>query len=224
MSHNTTRTLAIASSDPHHARSRVCSLTHPFSNLSPRLVQKTMLLDMWHFPSWSSQNLIEITLSCDMTTVISISRCMRSIRHSRLTWRRWTSRAPPLCAFNLCERHGRIQDLDSLCDAVMLRFYKDQYHIQLCRLDSLKQMGFVVEYQEKFEALAHGIFLYKFFYDATLFVTKLLGGLKEKICTIIALHRPKDGQTTTELAMLSDIELENCRVNQVVRMDSETLH
>jgi hypothetical protein len=89
------------------------------------------------------------------------------------------------------ERRGRIQDWDQLVQAVLAKYDKDQYPLQLRQLDSLKQVGSVQEYQTTFEALAHGILLYNPAYDDTFFVTRFLGGLKEEIRSAIALHRPK---------------------------------
>ena len=66
------------------------------------------------------------------------------------------------------EQQGRVLDWDSFCSAVLDRFDRDQYKIQLRQLDALHQTGSVTEYLEHFEELSHGILLYNDQYDDTL--------------------------------------------------------
>ena len=87
------------------------------------------------------------------------------------------------------------------------RFDKDQYQLLLRQLDGLKQTGSVVEYQTAFEQLAHGILLYNPAFDDIYFVTRFIGGLKEEIRSAILLHRPKDVDTASALALLQEAEL-----------------
>lgn len=75
----------------------------------------------------------------------------------------------------------------------------------------MKQSGSVSEYQQRFEELAHGILLYNSAFDDTYMVTRFLGGLKEEIRGPIALHRPKDIDTASALALLQEEELENSK-------------
>lgn len=105
------------------------------------------------------------------------------------------------------ERRGRMLDWETFCDAVFDRFDRDQYQVQLCHLDALRQSGSVSEYLEKFEKLSHGILLYNTAYDDIYFVTRFLGGLKEEIRVAIALHRLKDVLTASSLALLQENEL-----------------
>lgn len=71
----------------------------------------------------------------------------------------------------------------------------------------LRQSGTVAEYHAQFEKLAHGVLLYNPSYDHVYFVTRFLTGLKEEIRTAIALHRPRDVDTASALAMLQEEEL-----------------
>ncbi|WVZ58303.1 LOW QUALITY PROTEIN: hypothetical protein U9M48_008586, partial [Paspalum notatum var. saurae] len=114
-----------------------------------------------------------------------------------------------------------ILDWDHLCSLVFTRFDKNQYQLQLRQLDSLKQTGSVQEYQERFEQLSHGILLYNAAYDETYFVTRFLGGLREDIRAPIALHRPKDVDTASALALLQEEELENVKKKTVQKGDSK---
>jgi hypothetical protein len=65
----------------------------------------------------------------------------------------------------------------------------------LSQFDVLHQTGSVMEYQEEFEKLAHGLLLYNNSYDDTYFVTRFVAGLKDDIRRVIALHRPKNVDT-----------------------------
>ena len=67
------------------------------------------------------------------------------------------------------------------------------------------------DYQAKFEKLAQGILLYNSNYDDTYFVTRFVAGLKEEICSIITLNRPKDVDTASVLALLQEEELSQAR-------------
>lgn len=100
---------------------------------------------------------------------------------------------------------------------VFAKFDKDQYQTQLRHLEALKQTGSVSEYQRRFDELAHGILLYNSAFDDTFLVTKFVGGLKEEIRTAILLHRPKDVDTASALAMIQEEELENCKHEYAVR-------
>lgn len=95
-------------------------------------------------------------------------------------------------------------DWGKFCQAVLKRFDRDQYKMQLRQLDALRQSGSVTEYLEKFEQLSHGILLYNASYDDTYFVVRFLGGLKEEIRAGISLHQPKDVQTASTLAILQE--------------------
>ncbi|WVZ61926.1 hypothetical protein U9M48_011733 [Paspalum notatum var. saurae] len=119
------------------------------------------------------------------------------------------------------ERKERILDWDHFCSLVFTRFDKNQYQLQLRQLDSLKQTGSAQEYQERFEQLSHGILLYNAAYDETYFITRFLGGLREDIRAPIALHRPKDVDTASALALLQEEELENVKKKTVQKGDSK---
>lgn len=61
-------------------------------------------------------------------------------------------------------------------------------------------------YQEEFGRLAHGLLLYNN-YDETYFVTRFIARLKDDIRHVIVLHRPKDVDTASALALIQGDEL-----------------
>jgi hypothetical protein len=100
------------------------------------------------------------------------------------------------------QRRGRITDWGTLCELVMAKFDGDQYQLLLNQFEQLHQIGFVQEYQEEFGKLAHGLLLYNNSYDETYFVTRFVAGLRDDIRRVIVLHRPKDVDATSALALL----------------------
>uniref|UniRef100_A0A0A9DEA6 Retrotransposon gag domain-containing protein n=1 Tax=Arundo donax TaxID=35708 RepID=A0A0A9DEA6_ARUDO len=106
------------------------------------------------------------------------------------------------------ELRGQVTSWSVLCSVVFDRFDRDQYQTCLRELDNLKQEGTIAEYYHKFEQLAHNILLYNTSFDSTYLVTRFLGGLREDIRAPIALHRPKDVDTASVLALLQEEELE----------------
>jgi len=106
------------------------------------------------------------------------------------------------------ELRGRINSWEELHTAVCERFDRDQYQHHLRQLDNLRQSGSVAEYHAKFEQLVHSTLLYNDSYDDVYLVTRFLGGLKEEIRAPIALHRPKNVDTASALALLQEEELE----------------
>jgi len=63
----------------------------------------------------------------------------------------------------------------------------------------------------EFEKLAHGLLLYNNSYDDTYFVTRFVAGLKDEIRKVIVLHRPKNVDTASALALLQEEELHKSR-------------
>lgn len=107
--------------------------------------------------------------------------------------------------------------MDRLCQLVFEPFDKDQYPLLLKQFTGLRQTGFVAEYVEEFERLAHGLLLYNPAYDDTYFVTEFVNGLKEEIRSVIALHRPSDVVSASALACLQEEELSKGRLRSVGR-------
>jgi len=69
----------------------------------------------------------------------------------------------------------------------------------------------VLEYQETFEMIAHAVLLYNLVYDDTFFVTRFVSSLKEEIRVPLMLHRPRDVDTASALALVHEQELETSR-------------
>jgi len=109
------------------------------------------------------------------------------------------------------ELRGRVTSWETLCSAVCERFDKNQYSTYMRQLDLLRQTGSVSEYYAAFEQLSHQILLYNNSYDDVFFVNRFLYGLKDDIRAPITLHRPKNVDTASALALLQEQELENAK-------------
>jgi hypothetical protein len=107
------------------------------------------------------------------------------------------------------ERRGRITGWTQLCEMVMKKYDKDPYQVLLRQLDSLRQTGSVLEYQETFEKIAHAVVLYNSAYNETFFITRFVGGLKEEIRVPLMLHQPPDVDTASALALIQEQELDS---------------
>ena len=66
----------------------------------------------------------------------------------------------------------------------------------------------MLECQAAFEKLAHGVLLYNPAYDDTFFVTWFVGDLRDDIRSALLLHRPRDVDTASALALIQEQELE----------------
>lgn len=116
---------------------------------------------------------------------------------------------------------GHLKTWPKLHTVVCAHFDKDQYPLQTVQLDNLKQTGSVAEYHTKFEQLAHSMLLYNPSYDDVFFVTRFLNGLKEEIRASIVLHRPKDLEAASTLALLQEAELDSAKAKTYSRADQK---
>lgn len=116
---------------------------------------------------------------------------------------------------------GRFTSWEKLQQAVCARFDRDQYQLHMKQLDSLRQTSSVTEYHARFEELAHSILLYNPTYDDTFLVVHFLSGHKDEIRAPIALHRSKDVDTASALALLQEEEIESQRRSSCSTADSK---
>ena len=72
------------------------------------------------------------------------------------------------------ECKGRVTEWEEFCTLVCERFDRNQYQDHMKNLDSLRQLGSVDEYYNRFVELAHQILLYNPAYDHVFFVTRFL--------------------------------------------------
>ncbi|CAN6252343.1 unnamed protein product [Urochloa humidicola] len=119
------------------------------------------------------------------------------------------------------ELRGRFTTWEALHTAVCQRFDKDQYQLHMKQLDNLKQTASVAEYHAQFEQLTHDIMLYNSNYDDTFLVTHFLGGLRNEICAPLALHRPKNVDTASALALLQEEELESQKKQHLLKNENK---
>ena len=120
-------------------------------------------------------------------------------------------KGPAAAWLQTIQRRGRIDDWDRLCELVMTKFDKDQYEILLRQLHTLKQTASVTNYHAEFEKLVHGVLLYNSAIDDTFFVTRFVGGLRDDIRSAILLHRPRDVDSASALALIQEQEIEGGR-------------
>ena len=71
----------------------------------------------------------------------------------------------------------------------------------------LKQTRTVAEYTTQFQALQFAVTMHNPNYDDMFFTPHYIRGLKEEIRAPIALHRPRDVETVSALALLQEEEL-----------------
>jgi hypothetical protein len=117
------------------------------------------------------------------------------------------------------ELRDRVSSWEMLHAVVCDRFDKDQYQLHMKQLDNLKQTTCVADYHAKFDQLAHNIMLYNPNYDDTFLVVRFLIGLKDEIRAPIALHRPKNVDIASYLALLQKEELESRRMLSYSKVD-----
>ena len=163
-----------------------------------------------HFPSFDGDNPRLWRDHCDMLfEVFSVNPSLKT-RFAALNFK--GTAATWLQTF---ERRGRVLDwgrnFARLSLMVLTRINIKLYQIQLKQLDCLRQTSSVTEYIEEFERLSRGILLYNNHYDATYLVTQFLCGLQEEIRTTIALHLPRDVQTTSSLALIQEEAVEQSK-------------
>lgn len=104
----------------------------------------------------------------------------------------------------------------------MAKFDGDQYPLLLNQFEQLKQSDSVQAYQEEFGKLAHGLLLYNNSYDETYFVTRFVAGLKDDIRRVIVLHRPKDVDTASTLALIQEGELNKIKSKGFIKEYQKT--
>jgi len=93
---------------------------------------------------------------------------------------------------------------EDLCKAVTGRFERDQYNHIIRKFFHVKQSGSVVEYIEAFDELVHQLLAYDPCFSPTVITSRFVDGLKLSIKAVVLLHRPKDLDTASSLAILQE--------------------
>lgn len=92
----------------------------------------------------------------------------------------------------------------ALCQAVIERFEKDQYNHLVRQFFHIKQSGTVAEYVEVFDELVHQILAHDPAFNPSVITTRFVDGLKPEIKVVVLIHRPKDLDTASSLAILQE--------------------
>ncbi|CAD6222998.1 unnamed protein product [Miscanthus lutarioriparius] len=97
---------------------------------------------------------------------------------------------------------------------LMMKQFSGFQNMMKDSLDSLNAMGSWQISADKttFEKITQGLLLYNDGYDDTYFMNRFVARLKEEICFVIALHRPKDVDTASALALIQEEELAQSRI------------
>jgi len=93
---------------------------------------------------------------------------------------------------------------EDLCKDVVGRFEQDQYNYIIRQFFHVKQSGSVVEYVEIFDDLVHQLLAYDPCFSPTVITSRFVNGLKPSIKAVVLLHRPKDLDTASSLAILQE--------------------
>lgn len=91
---------------------------------------------------------------------------------------------------------------ENLCQAVVDRFERDQHHHVIRKFFHVKQLGSVAEYIEVFDELVHQLLAHDPYFNPSVFTTRFVDGLKPAIKVVVLVHRPKDLDIPSSLAIL----------------------
>ena len=84
----------------------------------------------------------------------------------------------------------------------MDRFDRDQFNHFIRQFFHVKQTGTVVEYITLFDDLMHQLLAHDPLVNPAILTGKFIDGLKLEIRAALLLHKPKDLNTTSSLAIL----------------------
>lgn len=108
-----------------------------------------------------------------------------------------------------------------LCVAVDGKFEKDLYANHMRYFLSLKQVGSVIEYYEKFEGAMHHVLVHNRNYDDVFFVSRFTKGLKYDVRAAILLHKPRTVDVAFSLALMQEELLEKSNRRPYHRQEKE---
>lgn len=91
-----------------------------------------------------------------------------------------------------------------MCQAVLQRFERDQHNQVVRQFFHIKQTGSVPEYVELFDELVHQLLAHDPYVNPVVLTSKFVDGLKPEIKDVVLVHRPKDLDTASSLALLQE--------------------
>ena len=93
---------------------------------------------------------------------------------------------------------------ESLCKAVIERFQRDEHYLVIRQFFHIKQTGSVSEYIELFDKLVHQLLTHDPYFNPSVITSRFVDGLKIEIKSVVLVHRPKDLDTASCLALLQE--------------------
>jgi len=93
---------------------------------------------------------------------------------------------------------------ESLCKVVIERFQRDEHNLVTRQFFHIKQTGSVSEYIELFDELVHQLLAHDPYFNPSVITSRFDDGLKNEIKSVVLVHRPKDLDTASSLAMLQE--------------------
>jgi len=107
----------------------------------------------------------------------------------------------------------------TLTKAVVDRFERDQYNHIIRQFFHIKQSGSVAEYIESFEELVHKLLAHDPGFNPSAITSRFVDGLKNEIKAVVLVHRPKDLDTASSLAILQEEVLLGYSSKEVKRQE-----
>jgi hypothetical protein len=109
---------------------------------------------------------------------------------------------------------------DHLCQLVIDRFDRDQFNHFIRQFFHAKQTGSVPEYVTLFDELMHQLLAHDPLINPAILTGRFIDGLKSDIRAAVLLHRPKDLDTASSLAILQEEVLSGAYTKEYKRLDA----
>lgn len=90
------------------------------------------------------------------------------------------------------------------CTAVVDRFQRDQHNFLLRQFFHIRQHSTVPEYIAQFDELIHQIKAHDPTFNPLLVTSRFIDGLKHEIKSVVMIHKPRDLDTASSLALLQE--------------------
>lgn len=104
--------------------------------------------------------------------------------------------------------HVRFSIWEDFCSAVSAKFDRDQHELLIRQMDSIRQVGTVWEYYEKFDELMNQLLVYDPVVNMKYLTHRFIEGLRREIRNAVILQRPRDLESALAVASLQEELLE----------------
>lgn len=117
------------------------------------------------------------------------------------------------------KNHLASMSWDAFTTSVCYRFDKDEHNHLLRAFFRIKQSTTVTEYIEQFSDILHQSLVHDPSLPSSVITNRFVDGLKKEICVVIMVHRPKDLDTASSLALLQEEALMDSSVRDMKKWD-----